>query len=207
MNKNVKQLLTARMLSSCCRVISQDDLQTIVQLDALWVRPSLYSSKYRTPAKTSVLVRRSSKMRLMFKRPGKVVHLTFLLNYLQKDSKSQQNRVRLYPQSIRNSPLTDPTLSMQIEVKAKVGHTTRTYKFHGCFCCHLIERRGVTTRYHGNKMSISQTFFLTETTICVVLVCIHGQESHTCHFFSATVYLQDHGLLRFRNFCFHGNAT
>ena len=84
---------------------------------------------------------------------------------------------------------------------AKVGHTTITYKFHGCFCCHLIERRGVTTRYHGNKMSGSQPFFLRETTICVVLVCIHGQESHTCHFFfSATVYLQDHGLLRFWNF-------
>ena len=82
---------------------------------------------------------------------------------------------------------------------AKVGHTTRAYKFHGCFYCHLIEKRGVTTRYRGNKMSGSQPFFLRETTTCVGLVCIHGQESHTCHFFSATVYLQDHGFLRFRN--------
>ena len=163
----------------------------MVQLDALWVRPSLYSSNYETPAKTSVLVRRSSKMRLMFKQPGKVVHLTFLLNYLQKDNKSLQNRVRLYPQSIPNSPLADPTLSMRSEVIAKVGHTTRTYKFHGCFCCHLIGRRGVTTRYHGNKMSWSQPLFLRETTICVVVVCIHRQESHTCHFFfsATTVYL------------------
>ena len=41
----------------------------------------------------------------------------------------------------------------------------------------------MTTRYHGNKMSGSQPFFLREKTICVVLVCNHGQESHTCYFF------------------------
>ena len=65
----------------------------------------------------------------------------------------------------------------------------------------------MTTRYHGNKMSGSQPFFLREKTICVVLVCNHGQEVIPVTFFSATVYLQDHGLLRFRNFCCRGNVT
>ena len=71
--------------------------------------------------------------------------------------------------------------------------------------------RSLTSRYHGSKISRSQQFFLTETAICIVerwkksmgyrfvSECNHAQESHTCHFFFL-LHLQDHGLLRTRNF-------
>ena len=69
----------------------------------------------------------------------------------------------------------------------------------------LIQRRSVTSRYHGSKISGSQQSFWTETVVCIVdrlkkrmgccfvPDCNHAQESHTS-------YLQDHGLLRTANF-------
>ena len=33
--------------------------------------------------------------------------------------------------------------------------------------CHVIERRGVTSCYHGRKLSGSQPSFLIEKTICI----------------------------------------
>ena len=71
-----------------------------------------------------------------------------------------------------------------------------------------LERRNVTSRHHGSKITASQQSFLTETAIFIVgfltetaifivgcsLVpeCSHAQESHVNFFLQ---YLQDHGLL------------
>ena len=49
-----------------------------------------------------------------------------------------------------------------------------------------IERRNVTSCYHGSKISGSQHSFLTR------------------RLFSLS---KDNGLLRFRNFCYHGKVT
>ena len=69
--------------------------------------------------------------------------------------------------------------------------------------------------YYGSKISGSQQPFLTETVICIVARCEknmdycfvpernHAKESHESQFFSfffCPPYLQDHGLLRSRNF-------
>ena len=80
---------------------------------------------------------------------------------------------------------------------------------------HLLfstERRIATSSYHGSKLSGSHSF-LTETVICVferwkeivsyrfVSECNHVKESHTCQSFTFLLsYLQDHGLLRSKNF-------
>ena len=78
------------MLSLCCRVISQDDLCVLHYTRVTIRRP-------QKPLSLFVGVR---KCVLCLNDPGKLdntlVH-TFLLNYLLKDSKSQQSRVRLYP--------------------------------------------------------------------------------------------------------------
>ena len=71
--------------------------------------------------------------------------------------------------------------------------------------------RSLTSRYHGRKISRSQQFFLTETAICIVerwkkrmvtvlflSAIMHRKVIHVIFFF--LLYLQDHGLLRTRNF-------
>ena len=62
--------------------------------------------------------------------------------------------------------------------------------------CVSIERRSVTSRYHGSKICGSQQSFFTEKVVCIderwkkntanyrfVPEWNHAQESHTCHFF------------------------
>ena len=76
-----------------------------------------------------------------------------------------------------------------------------------------IERKCVTSCYHGSKISGSQSSFLTETAIFIVErwkkrmhyrfhpECNQAQESHTHQLFVFSMsHLQDHGLLRSRNF-------
>ena len=75
----------------------------------------------------------------------------------------------------------------------------------------------MTSRYHGSKISGSQHYFgHTTTLLCIfgrwkksigyrfVPECNTARESHACHFFlvlsSFLPYLQEHGLLRTRNF-------
>ena len=72
---------------------------------------------------------------------------------------------------------------------------------------HSIERRSVTSRSHGNQISVSQKSFLTETTIGIVEGWKkslgyrfapdynHAKDSHACQYFQFFLpYLQDHGL-------------
>ena len=66
--------------------------------------------------------------------------------------------------------------------------------------------------YYGSKIFGSQQPFLTETVICIVARCEknmdycfvpernHAKESHESQFSFCLPYLQDHGLLRSRNF-------
>ena len=54
----------------------------------------------------------------------------------------------------------------------------------------------MTSRYHGSKISESQQSFLTETAICIVKRWIKS----TGYSFIFMSYLQNHGLLRARNF-------
>ena len=76
----------------------------------------------------------------------------------------------------------------------------------------IMEKRSVTSGYHGSKISASQQPFLTEAAICIfeqwkksmgyrfVPECNHAQENDTCYFSSFFLpYLHDHGLLRSRN--------
>ena len=76
-----------------------------------------------------------------------------------------------------------------------------------------VERRSVTSRYHGSKMSVSQQSFLKETAICIAERWIkstgyhffperyHEQESHTCQCFRFFLpHLQEHSLFRSRHF-------
>ena len=73
-----------------------------------------------------------------------------------------------------------------------------------------VIKSGITSRYHGSKISGSQKSFLTETAIFIVEQqkesmghrfvpeCNHAQKSHTCQFFRFFLlpYLKDRGLLR-----------
>ena len=77
-----------------------------------------------------------------------------------------------------------------------------------------VERRSVTSCYHGSKFSGPQQSFLSETTICrlsndgwKVRATIsfresnHVQECHTCRLFRFFLsHLQEHSLLRSRHF-------
>ena len=78
-----------------------------------------------------------------------------------------------------------------------------------------IERRSTMSCYYGSKILGSQQSFLKETVICIVArckknmdycfvpECNHAKESHESQFFRVFFcppYLQDHGLLRSRNF-------
>ena len=56
--------------------------------------------------------------------------------------------------------------------------------------------KNVTSHYHGGKISASQQSFLTETAICIVKRWI----KRTGYSFVFLPYLQNHGLLRARNF-------
>ena len=79
-----------------------------------------------------------------------------------------------------------------------------------------IERRSVTSGYHGSKISGSQQSFFTETS-CETAICIVDRRKKSTTFcsrvqsctgksyisifsFFFVPYLQDHGLLRSRNF-------
>ena len=74
-----------------------------------------------------------------------------------------------------------------------------------------IERKWVTSCYHGSIISGSQPLFLTETAISLsndgrkewttvfILSAIKHRIHTNCSFFSMS-HLQDHGLLRSRNF-------
>ena len=80
----------------------------------------------------------------------------------------------------------------------------------------VIGRRGVTSCYHSSKISESQQSLLTEMAICIVerwkkvyatILFLQGAITHTkvlsifsFSLFSFPQYLQDHGLLRSRNF-------
>ena len=82
------------MLSSCCRVNSQDDLCVLDYTRVTIRRPQKPLSLFVGVRKCVLCLNGQGKL------DNTLVHLTFLLNYLLKDSKSRQNRVRLYPQSI-----------------------------------------------------------------------------------------------------------
>ena len=62
----------------------------------------------------------------------------------------------------------------------------------------------MTSRYHGRKISASQQTPLIEKAICIVeflSAIMHGTVIHLNGFvFFFSSYLQDHGLLRSRNF-------
>ena len=70
---------------------------------------------------------------------------------------------------------------------------TREHLVHEFF---IVERRRVTSSYHGTKISASQQSFVTEMVICIVerwrermgyrfvSNCNHAQESNTCQLFS-----------------------
>ena len=76
-----------------------------------------------------------------------------------------------------------------------------------------MERRSVTSCYHGSNICGSQQPFLTETAICIVerwkkegatvlfqIATMHGKVIRVISFRFYPPYLRDQGLLRFRDF-------
>ena len=107
------------------------------------------------------------------------------------------------------------TIGMTFDAKERLMNVACIIRMYGVkHTQKTLGWRSVTWGYHGSKISGLHQSFLTETVICIVkrwkklmgyrLVpeCNHAQESHTCHFFVVFFlsYLQDHGLLRSRNF-------
>ena len=83
-----------------------------------------------------------------------------------------------------------------------------------------IERKSVTSWYHGNKISGSQPSFLTETAIFIVErwkkrmdyrfhpECNQAQESHTHQlFFFFNVAFAGPRFVEIHKFCYHGNKA
>ena len=75
-----------------------------------------------------------------------------------------------------------------------------------------VNYRIVRSRYHGSKILGPQQLFMTETAICIFerWKSAITHRSHACHFyrfFFFLLYLQDHGLLRSRNFYFRPKTS